>query len=319
MTNKPMTALEQMLRDGRVILLDGATGTELQHRGAPMHDAVWCAAATLSHGDVLRGIHEDYIRAGAHVITANTFASNRNMLEPAGMGDRVAEINRRAVEIALEARNRAAADHPVAVAGSMSHMVPMVSDSDHRDPDRVPDTDRAADNSRELAGLLAEGGVDLIIMEMMSDPALAVPAVQAAAETGLPVWVGYSGRGTDGGEVAAYARTEMAFTEAVRQILPAGGVVAGIMHSNINVTGPALDILREHWSGPLMAYPDSGYFKMPDWQFADIIPPDEFAAQATAWVDSGVQIVGGCCGLGLEHIRSLKAELPERAGGAPGT
>ena len=85
---------------------------------------------------------------------------------------------------------------------------------------------------------------------------------------------------------------------------------AGIMHSNVRLTAPALAELRKFWSGPLLAYPDSGYFTMPDWQFVDIIAPQELAEFAASWVENNrVQIVGGCCGLGVEHIRRLRDTL----------
>ena len=83
-----MHAIQRKLATGETIILDGATGTELQRRGAPMNDDAWCAVATASHPELLRAIHEDYIRAGADIVTANTFASARHLLERAGIGER---------------------------------------------------------------------------------------------------------------------------------------------------------------------------------------------------------------------------------------
>ena len=88
--------LKARLDRGEVLILDGATGTELQRRGAKMDPGAWCGPATLDHDALLTEIHSDYIRAGSDVITANTFASSRLMLTPAGYGDKVGEINRRA-------------------------------------------------------------------------------------------------------------------------------------------------------------------------------------------------------------------------------
>ena len=97
MTTSPLEAIERRLEAGKIIVIDGATGTELERRGATMNDRAWCAMATLTDPALLRQVHEDYIRAGARVITANTFSTNRNMLEPAGLGFRFEELNRRAV------------------------------------------------------------------------------------------------------------------------------------------------------------------------------------------------------------------------------
>ena len=78
------------------------------------------------------------------------------------------------------------------------------------------------------------------------------------------------------------------------------------MHTPSDVVGDAVAILRRAFDGPLTAYPDSGYFKMPHWQFEDVIAPDELLRFATEWVANGVQIVGGCCGLSPEHIAALE-------------
>src|SRR5262245_452516 len=120
-----MVAIRDRLKTGKVVFLDGPIGTELQKRGVPMDDDAWCAPATESHPHLLRAIHEDYIRAGVDIITANTFSSSRVLLGLSGRADRAATLSRRAVEIALEARERTARGRPAAVAGAISHMVPM--------------------------------------------------------------------------------------------------------------------------------------------------------------------------------------------------
>ncbi len=84
-----MGKLQDRLEAGDVLILDGAIGTELQRRGAAMDGMSWCAVATKTSPDLLCGLHEDYIRAGADVITTNSFSSARHVLEPAGLGDEV--------------------------------------------------------------------------------------------------------------------------------------------------------------------------------------------------------------------------------------
>ena len=131
-------ALKKRLDTGHVVILDGGTGTELQRRGVPMDPAAWCGPATLGNDKLLSEIHGDYIKVGAEVITANTYASSRLMLKPAGYVDRVEEINRRAVEAALRARALTPASHTVVVAGSLSHMVPMTRGSPDVDQGKMP-------------------------------------------------------------------------------------------------------------------------------------------------------------------------------------
>src|SRR5262245_59742548 len=108
------------LEAGKVIILDGATGTELQHHGVPMHGFAWSAAALDTHPETVRAVHQDYIRAGADVIITNSFSTARHVLEPAGLGDRVRALNQRAVALAQAARENAATGRPVAIAGSIS-------------------------------------------------------------------------------------------------------------------------------------------------------------------------------------------------------
>jgi len=304
--------IEGRLRRGGMVILDGATGSELQLRGVAMDPNAWCGPATLENTGVLEAIHRDYIAAGADIVTANTYASSRLMLGPAGFGDRVAEINRTAVGAA----RRAASDRPgVLVAGSLSHMCPHARGGSRTDPARMPSQTEMADAFGELAGLLRDEGCDLILLEMMYDPERMAPAFKAAAETGLPVWAGLSARRGADGRVLSYTQDQDIPFEDLVQVLDDFDVAAaGVMHTPADLTGEAIAILRGAYGGPLMAYPDSGYFKMPEWQFEAIIPPDEFLRFATQWVEDGVQIVGGCCGLSPAHIAAL-GPLKERVSG----
>jgi homocysteine S-methyltransferase len=190
-----MSDLRQRLDGGEVIVLDGAMGTKLERRGAPMDVAAWSAAALVTHPDMVRKVHEDYIRAGADVITTNTFATARHVLELAGMGEQLCELNTRAVALAKEARE-ITADGPVSIAGSISTM------SAHDDHSYEPRAERARTNYREQADVLAESGIDVIALEMMRDVEQTTYAVEAAASTGLPLWIGFSCKTTDEGTIA---------------------------------------------------------------------------------------------------------------------
>ncbi len=302
--------LDERIAGGEVVLIDGATGTELEARGVPMHATAWSGTAVLDYGEVLREVHEDFIRAGAEVIITNTFAAARHVLEPAGHGDRVAVVNRKAVEIAQAARDRAA-NGPVAIAGSMSNSFLRTAGSDWLRPETLAAT------FREQAEVLAEAGVDLIALEMMRSPELARPAIEAAVTTGLPVWVGASCRRSGDGGLVTFDEPARDFAAELSRLTGLGAGLIAVMHSEVADTGPGLDAVRAHWSGPLGAYPNSGHFVMPNWQFVDIISPDNLVAEAKRWVAQGVQVIGGCCGIGPDHIRRLKDELPARLPGAP--
>jgi homocysteine S-methyltransferase len=85
-----------------------------------------------------------------------------------------------------------------------------------------------------------------------------------------------------------------------------------VMHSLVDDTQAGIDVVRARWKGALGAYPESGYFEMPNWRFVDVIAPAALAERAKTWVAAGVQIIGGCCGTGVAHIRALKETLPQR-------
>ena len=299
-----MSALQQRFDRGEVVILDGAMGTELEKRGAPMDDAAWDAAALATHPDIVREVHEDYIRAGADVIITNTFATARHVLEPAGMGERFRELNIRAVTLAKEARENAA-EGPVFIAGSISTFTARY------DYSYEPRAERARANYREQAEVLAESEANVIALEMMRDIEQTTYALEAAVSTGLPVWVGFSCKSTDEGTIVLWDG-DHTLTEAMERIPPLGASLVSIMHTLTEDTAPALRDMSERWSGPVGAYPHSGEFIMPNWQFIDMISPEDFARQAQGWLEMGVQLIGGCCGIGPEHIRQLKEGLPAR-------
>lgn len=296
--------LEQRIAAGEIVILDGATGTELEKRGVPMDDAAWCAAALATHPDVVRSVHEDYIRAGADVIITNTFPAAKHVLEEAGLGERFRELNARAVELVRDARENVAEDE-VYIAGSISTF-PARHDHSYK-----PDEQTARTNYREQADVLAEAGVDLLVLEMMRDLEQTVYAVEAAVETGLPVWLGFSCKRLEDGTVVLWDGHDT-LAEALDELASRGVSLVSVMHTLVEDTVPALREVKERWNGPVGAYPHSGKFIMPNWQFIDMISPEDFADEARRWIEMGAQVIGGCCGIGPEHIRVLKERLPAR-------
>jgi homocysteine S-methyltransferase len=99
------------------------------------------------------------------------------------------------------------------------------------------------------------------------------------------------------------------FGKAIEQVMAVGGSALLMMHSDLNVTQPALKVMRAHYQGPIGAYPNAGYWQRPQWAFVDQVTPEAYLAEATQWVQLGGQIVGGCCGIGPDHIRALRQGL----------
>ena len=300
--------LKDRLDAGEIIVLDGGTGTELQRRGAQMDPSAWCGPASLNNSELLTQVHLDYIDAGADVVTANTFASSRLMLTPAGYADQVEEINRIAVEAALRARDLATKKSPsrrIAVAGSLSHMLPVSAGTAKVDQAQVPSNDELAGAFGELAGILKSSGVDHIMLEMMYEPTRIPIALNAALETGLPVWFGMSARRAKDGRAISFDQHNEFPLDEITKLIPKTGVdVAGVMHTGAEIIGETLTAIRKNFSGPMSAYPDSGYFEMPDWRFVDVIAPDRLEDFFSDWINLGVQLIGGCCGLTVDHIHA---------------
>ncbi len=317
--------LDDQLARREIIVLDGAVGGEIARLGGAMDAAAWCGVANISHPEIVRRVHEEYIRAGSNVVTANTFATCRHVLAGAGLADEAVSITTRAVELAREAVNEVAPDRPVAVAGSMSNNFAWLPGTFSPDPRFLPTPEEAAANYREMAQTLAAAGVDLILLEMMTDIEPAGMVAEAAAETGLPVWIGLSCSLLDDGSAGAWdiqmeEPAEKLAADHVRQerrplaplidaLTSFEPQVMGIMHSTVEAMGPGLDVLFRRWNGPVMAYPETAA--------AHAVEPAAFAAHCRRWVEGGVQIIGGCCGTTIEHIRALVEALPDSVGPRP--
>jgi S-methylmethionine-dependent homocysteine/selenocysteine methylase len=287
-----------------VLLIDGGMGTELQRRGVPMDEVAWSGAAVFTNPDAVRETHEDYIRAGSRVITTNTFGSTRQMLEPAGYGDQVEAVHRNAVKLAKEARDNVG-EESVAIAGSISTEPP----SFDRNAFLSPEKELAA--YREAAALLAEAGVDLIALEMINETAHAARAMQAALETELPVWLGVGCKKREDGKIVSFDHDDLEFARVLDALIPLRPTVVNIMHSEIRAVPEAIELVRERWPGPIGVYPESGHFTQPHWNFVDVISPADLVTEALGWVVAGARLLGGCCGTSPEHIKALKAAMPE--------
>ena len=301
------------LAAGEVVIVDGGMGSQLQAEGVPMDELAWSARANLAQPAAVQRVHEEYIRAGAEVIIANTFAANRPSLEPAGLGGQVAEVNRAAMQAARDAR-AAAASRPVAVAGSMSSFCPAVMAA-------VPPSEAAGAagfpglaDYREQAQVLAGAGADLIALEMIGAPGYGSAAVQAATETGLPVWLGLSPARLPDGSLGTLPDLGDGDTlEDLLSALAAPGLAAiTVMHARPELTLDAIEIIRRHYAGPIGVYAETGQWTPPNWVFSGL-SPEEYLAQAVTWASHGAQLIGGCCGTGPGHIALLAARLGSAA------
>ncbi len=316
------TDLEQRLRDREVILLDGAIGTQLQSLGVPIATDAWAAAALESHPFTVQHMHESYIKAGVDVITVNSYASARQNLERIGLGEKTRELNLRAVMLAEAARDKCAGERPVLIAGSVSNYGMRAGAeahwTDYPEVARWSETSdaQARANLEEQATILAESGVDFLLAESTGSTTQRRWVIEACLATGLPVWMGYRCRLEDSAAqpLVGYLSDET-LSENFAAIAALGGSVVTVFHSTPEATAAALPIIRETWSGPIAFYPEADrpdyVQRHKDKKFETRVSPDDFVAWTLAQVEQGVQVVGGCCGIELEHIRPLREALPK--------
>ena len=288
-------ALEARIRSGALLVLDGATGTELERRGVRTTLPLWSAPALLEQPDVVEQIHADYAAAGADVITANTFRTQRRTLARGGLGERAAELTRRAISLARRGAHAGAGT--VFVVGSAPPL------EDCYRPDLVPDATALEREHAEHAHNLAEAGVDAILVETMNCVREAIAATRAARATGLPVIASF----VCGAEAKLLSGEALdAGVAAVGEAGACAVLVNCLPPSQVPVCLPALAR-----SGlPFGAYAnlgapndETGFTRSED------CSPAQFAAHAAEWSAAGARLVGGCCGSTPEQLRAVAARL----------
>jgi homocysteine S-methyltransferase len=275
------------LRSG-ILVADGAIGTMLYNKGVSL-DANF-EHLNLVRPELVRELHREYLDAGADLIETNTFGANRTRLQAIGLAGKVREINLRGAQLAREA----AAGRNAFVAGSVGPLVRIRGEEAELAP---------ADVSaifREQTHALAEGGVDLLLLETFTDLNQLLAALAAARETGLPVVTSMAFQ--EGGRTAGGADAE-----AVVAALEQGGAAA----IGANCGAGPLEVLQiigrmARATGlPLVACPNSGFPEYVEGRYLYRTTPDYFARMAQEIVRAGANIVGGCCGTTPDHIRAI--------------
>jgi S-methylmethionine-dependent homocysteine/selenocysteine methylase len=288
-------AFETRLRESEPLLLDGATGTELERRGVRTALPLWSAPALIERADVVLQVHAEYAAAGAEVLTANTFRTQRRTLARGGLGERAQELTARAVELARLGAREARAE--VFVAGSAPPL------EDCYRPDLVPDAGALAREHAEHARHLAAAGAEAILVESMNSMREAVAATAAARAEGLPALVSFIC--WDGARLLSGEPLELA-AAAARDAGAAAVLVNCLPPSNVP---PCLGALASAGL-PFGVYANlgapndsTGFTRSED------CTPERFAEHAAGWLDAGAHLVGGCCGTAPAHIRAIATRL----------
>ena len=279
------SALERRLAKS-VMVLDGAMGSELILRGVA---SAAIARANLDHPDLVQDVHQAYVAAGAEALTANTFGVNRYRLQ----GDRELVARLAAAGVRLARLAAQGAKHRVFVLGSIGPLGPVVG------ADLT--ASEAEEAFSEVAMALADAGVDGFIIETMPSTAEAVAALGGIRRASrLPALVCRSIDRDDPAELADFARAAAA----------AGATAVGINCSaGPRALVPVVARLAQVSSLPVIARPNAGFPTRINGVPHYHLRPDYLLAQSRAYVAAGASLVGGCCGVGPEHIAALAKAL----------
>jgi S-methylmethionine-dependent homocysteine/selenocysteine methylase len=298
--------------ESAITILDGGMGRQLSRMGAPFRLPEWSALALIEAPQFVSDAHAAFIHAGAQIITTNTYA-----VAPARIGEeRFAAEGRRLADLAGRLARTAAdhADHTVRVAGSL----PPVFESyrpDLFDADRAP-----AILDVLIAGLAPH--IDLWLIETQSSTTEAGVAIGAAQKTGLPIWVSYTLRDEMGRRGPAQLRSGETAEQAV-----AFGLEHGAQAILFNCSQPEVMDEAVRAAAGIICGSGSPAVRLGVYANAfepeasavepyagisalrDDVTPDRYLQWASSWVRSGATIIGGCCGIGPEHIAALAAHL----------
>jgi len=310
-------SIRSRLESGGPVFLDGGVGSEIVRRGVR-----WRWHGLRTDADTVRQVHEDYVAAGADVISTDTFQLTRRLylnvfhdpdhmrrIGAPGLEGRAEELTRVAVRVAREAAGRRSDGRGVAVAG-------VVGPIQHPfRPDLVPAEEDARREHEEGIRLLVECGCDLILLESMNTVREARAALQAARQVrgDMPVWVSFVCE--PGGKLLSGESLREA-AAALEPLRPDAVLVNCAPPEEIEEAVSALSAATRR---PVGGYAHIGRFDPPSWKFefhprfveTETWPPARYAAGARAWAGRGARILGGCCGTTPDHVRALRAAFEE--------
>lgn len=244
----------------------------------------------------------------------NSFAAGQHVLQDVGLEDHFEVLNQKAVELCRHAI-ATVATHNQWIAGSISTFA-----KDH-DRNNLPDAKVLEQNVREQTEILKDAGCDLICLEMLFDVENSIPMLKGALPCRLPVSLGLvcsqDAKGQIVLEGSRHVRKDVPdkdLADALKNILDAvettDNLTVTVIHSEIEHTGPALEVVRQNWDGNIAAYPNIGRFLPPGgWDTGVGGSPSEFANACQDWLQYDMSFVGGCCGAGPEHIAELGLSL----------
>ena len=291
-----MQNLNDRLKNGEVIVGDGAWGTMIMQRGLKHGEAP--EAMNLSDPGVLVEIAELYLQAGAEILTTNTFGASSLRLQPFSLDDRVEEINRTGVEIM-----RRAAGGKAYVSASVGPTGKLIVPYGKTAPDEV-----YLSFENQIRAMLA-AGPDLICIETMTDLQEAVLAVKAARalSASVPIMATMT---FDEKPRGFFTIMGVSIDKAAKALEAAGATVVGSNCGNgIEKMIKIAATFKQCSSLPVAIQANAGLPVMRDGKTAYPESPEFMAEKVAELLEIGVQVIGGCCGTTPDHIRALRKTI----------
>ncbi len=282
------------VREGNILVADGAMGTFLQQKGLEMGTCpeLWC----IDHPEEIKDIYRKYREAGSDMVECNSFGGSRYKLNQYGLGERTAEINKAAASLARD------------VAGDTQYVLATMGPTgDFMEPYGLETEEGFYDAFKEQAQALEDGGADSIIVETMTSIDEAAVAVRAAKENTNTTVIGsfsFDPEG-DGRYASMMGVTPQDFAQRIIRENP------DVVGTNCG-TGPdeMIEIVRQLREAlphtPLMAMPNAGIPEVENGTTVYKETPEEMAKKVPALAQAGASIIGGCCGTTPEHIKAMK-------------
>jgi S-methylmethionine-dependent homocysteine/selenocysteine methylase len=281
------------------LILDGSMGLSLKSKGVEVPTDIWSAHALMAAPDVVRELHADYIRAGADIITTNNYSCTPYYLKRRGIEDRMEELTTLSTRLAREAVEQSGSN--TLIAGAL----PPLGGS--YDPGDVQDAATSNPINRRIAKALTDD-IDLVICETMSSIAEARMTAEAAAETGKPVWLALTL--TDDDSATLRSGETLADTVAAMKGLEIDAWLFNCCTPDAITAG--IKTLKTLTDSPIGAYanafnpvPEGWTLEEGGITYDEILGVDAYETHAKAWQDLGASIIGGCCGIGPDHIHRV--------------
>ncbi len=283
-----------ILQKNKIYFLAGATGTEILRRGFPTKLPLWSAQVLFDKPELLNEIYLDYIKAGADIITTNTFRTQRRTLAKAKLEAETEHINRLAVDIAVNARKKASINRSIYIAGCMTTL------EDCYRPDLIPDIDVLKKEHTEQAKLLASAPIDFFLLETFNSVTEAIIAAEAVHATGKPLIVSFTTN--KDGDILNGDKWD----EAIKQIKPFSPLAILVNCVPGVIATKALKKIKNSTDLPHGAYGngEGSADNKNGWRFNKTDEIISYLKHCQNWIDLDSTIIGGCCGTNPEYTKA---------------